>query len=113
MSISQKRRFSDPKNRITRQPLFGQDNPNYGNHKLAGENNPNYGNCKAVIQLSLDGEFIKKYRNAKEAEIETGIFATQIHSVCIHKPHYNTACGFRWMYEEEYNALINESKIKE
>lgn len=113
MSASQKIRFSDPKNRITGLRRFGEDNPNYGNHKLAGENNPNYGNCKSVIQLSLDNQFIKRYRNAKEAEVNTGIFATQIHSVCIHKPHYNSAGGFRWMYEEEYNTLINESKIKE
>lgn len=117
MCESQKRRFENPAN-----------HPNYGKHlsdeqrklisiarkgKFIGSDNPNYGNCKAVVQLSLDNKFIKKYRNAKEAEKEIGIFATQIHSVCIHKPHYNTAGGFRWMYEEEYDVLINELKIKE
>ena len=111
MSISQKRRFENPNNH----PMlgvcrFGEDNPNYGNHKLAGNNNPNYGNCKSVIQLSIDNDFIKKYRNAKEAELATGVFATQIHSVCIHKPHYKTAGGFKWLYEEEYDLLHNNAK---
>ena len=110
MSVSQKIRFSDPKNRIIGLRRFGENNPNYGNHKLAGENNPNYGNCKSVIQLSLDNQFIKKYRNAKEVEVNTGIFATQIHSVCIHKPHYNSAGGFKWLYEEEYDLLYNNEK---
>ena len=105
MSISQKRRFEDPKNRpMLGVQKFGKDNPNYGNHKLTGENNPNYGNCKSVVQLSLDNDFINEYRNAKEAESATNVFATQIHGVCIHKPHYNTAGGFKWMYKDEYET---------
>lgn len=114
MSMSQKRRFQNPKN-----------HPMYGKHfteeqKVAmsdarkgmciGKNNPNYDNCKSVIQLSKDNGFIKEYRNVKEAEIATGIFATQIYSVCIHKPHYNTAGGFKWLYKEEYNLLYDGEK---
>lgn len=109
MSESQKRRFENLENRkiCNKNPLRGKDNPNYGNHKLAGKNNPNYGNCKPVVQLSLNLKFINEYRNASDAENNTGIFASQIYAVCIHKPHYNTAGGFKWMYKEEYEKLNN------
>ena len=114
MSEAQKRRFENPNN-----------HPRLGKHftdeqkvimssarkgKLIGSDNPNYGNCKQVIQLSLNNDFIKEYRNAKDAEINTGIFATQIHNVCIHKPHYNTAGGFKWLYKEQYDLLYNNKK---
>lgn len=42
-------RMRDPalRNRLSeiakQREMFGENNPNYGNHKLAGENNPNYG----------------------------------------------------------------------
>lgn len=108
MGESQKRRFKNPEN-----------HPRYGKHlsdeqkellsrarksKLVGADNPNYGNCKPVIQLSLTNEFIKEYRNAIDAEKETGIFATQIYNVCVHKPHYNTAGGYNWKYVYDYTT---------
>lgn len=114
MSESQKQRFEDPNNH----PMFGKHLTEdqralmsmARKGKLIGSDNPNYGNCKPVVQLSLNYDFIKEYRNAKEAEINTGIFATQIHSVCVHKPHYNTAGGFNWLYKEEYSLLYNNEK---
>ena len=112
MSESQKRRFENPNNH----PMLGKHLTDeqkalmsvVRKGKLTGANNPNYGNCKPIIQLSLNGDFIKEYRNALDAEKETGVFATQIYNVCAHKPHYNTAGGFKWMSKEEYDSIIND-----
>lgn len=114
MSASQKQRFKNPNNH----PMLGKHLTDERKEqmsmvrkgKFSGSENPNYGNCKSIVQLSINNDFINKYRNAKEAELATGVFATQIYGVCIHKPHYNTAGGFKWLYEEEYNLLYNNVK---
>lgn len=102
----------------------GKDNPNYGNHKMAGknnpmygnnrfsgENNPNYGKGNIVVQLTLDDQYILEYSNAKEAERQTGIRATNIYACCLNKPHCKTAGGFKWKYKKDMN--INFEDIME
>lgn len=79
----------------------GEKSSNYGNHKLAGKNNPNYGTGKAVVQLTLDGEFIAEYISANEASNITGARATGIRRVCQHGSQ--SAGGYLWVYKEEYD----------
>lgn len=79
----------------------GEKSSNYGNHKLAGKNNPNYGTGKAVVQLTLDGEFIAEYISANEASNITGARATGIRRVCQHGGQ--SAGGYLWVYKEEYD----------
>lgn len=54
--------------------------------------------CKAVIQMTPEGEFIKKWDCAFDVERETGIQHQRISNCCQNKPRYKTAGGFKWMY---------------
>lgn len=76
--------------------------------KFSGSNNPNYGKGIAVVQLTLDGEFIAKYHNIKAAGEAVGINPSHISAVCKHQKKYNTAGGYKWMYNEEYLTKQNE-----
>ena len=49
---------------------------------------------KPVVQCSMNGEIIKKYDSSKEAERETGIFASNIAKAC--SGRNKSAGGFRW-----------------
>lgn len=53
---------------------------------------------KPVLQFTLDGEFIKTYPSAKEAERQTGINRTSISYCCNGK--LKTAGGFIWKFAE-------------
>lgn len=55
-------------------------------------------NKKAVVQLDLEGNFIKEWDSATSAENELGI--SNLSGVCSGK--LNTAGGFRWEYSKNY-----------
>ena len=81
--------------------LYGEDNPNYGNHKLAGENNPR---CRAIYCIELD-EF---FWGAKEAYLKYGFSRTNITECC---KGNRKSCGrhpitgekLHWKYADEIN----------
>jgi hypothetical protein len=80
---------------------FGEDNPNYGNHKLAGKNNPR---CRAVYCFELDEYFW----GAKEASLKYGFSRTGITACCSHKrqscgKHPLTNIKLHWIYVDEMN----------
>ena len=54
---------------------------------------------KAIIQLSLTGEFIKDYKGGLDAQKETGINRSHISSCCSGKRP--TAGGYKWEYKLE------------
>jgi hypothetical protein len=60
----------------------------------------------AVVQLSRRGEFIKEWVSANNAGVELGISPTCIIKVCKHRPKYNTAGGYKWLYKIEYENKI-------
>lgn len=60
---------------------------------VSGESNPS---SKAVAQLSLNGEFIKKYTYATAASIECNIDLSAIIKCC--KGKVKSAGGFKWIY---------------
>lgn len=76
---------------------FGDDNPNYGNHKLAGKYNPR---ARPVIQLSKDLIFIKRWDYISEAANFLRKGMENIVSCC--KYNIPSAYGYIWVYEEEY-----------
>jgi hypothetical protein len=49
--------------------------------------------------MDLDGNFIKKWPHAGEAEKELNIAKGKISEVCLGKR--KTTGGFKWMYENE------------
>jgi group I intron endonuclease len=78
--------------------LYEED---YNKNGLNEERLINQGkSLKAVVQLSLNGEYINQFRSIKEAYDELGIIASNITAVC--KGKNKTAGGFKWVYLDEY-----------
>lgn len=70
-------------------------NCNYGTRvkrRLETMSNP-------IIQMTLEGVPIKKYKSIKEATIETGLKSSSISVACSGKKI--TAGGYKWRYEDE------------
>ena len=81
--------------------LYGEDNPNFGNHKLAGENNPR---CRAVYCYELNEYFW----GAKDAANKYGFSKTGITECCRHRQqtcgkHPITGEKLHWVYADEMN----------
>lgn len=66
--------------------------------------------CRSIpiVQLSKDGQFIKKWGAAMEAQRELGIYSKNICNCC--KGKQKTAGGFRWVYATDYRKTISEIK---
>lgn len=63
-------------------------------------------NAKPVVQLTLDGEYVATYPSGRQAEIQSKVAkASAINACCNHKPKYETAGGYKWMFKTEYDAL--------
>lgn len=52
-----------------------------------------------IVQYSLDGKFIKKFKGQEEAERITNISAKLINK-CLRKKGYDQAGGYMWFYEK-------------
>lgn len=68
---------------------FGENNPNYGNHKLSGENNP-----RAMIVMCIDTK--KVYGATTIASEDTGVNKTGIRLCCSQRR--KSAGGLQWRY---------------
>jgi hypothetical protein len=62
-----------------------------------------YSPTRKIVQLSLDGEFIRKWNSMNEAENYLGITKHKISAVCSGKR--KTTGGYRWMYKEDYEKM--------
>ena len=63
-------------------------------------------NAKPVVQLTLDDEYIATYPSGRQAEIQSGVAkSTAINACCNHKPKFQTAGGYKWMFKTEYDTL--------
>jgi len=54
---------------------------------------------KAVIQLTLEGEFIAEFYSMSEAGRQTGISIASIGQCCNNIQSYNTAGNFKWKFK--------------
>ena len=129
MSESQQQRWTDELREEWSVKLSGEGNPMYGKHHseetkallsemFSGENGPMYGKHpseetlrkmqdasplkRAVIQLSLTGEYIAEYKSIGEAERVTGVNRHHISSCCSDLLYSKSAGGFLWVYKENY-----------
>lgn len=60
-------------------------------------------NAKAVVQLTLNNEYIDTFPSALVAAKSLGHKSgSSIGGCCMKKPKYKTAYGFKWMFEEDY-----------
>lgn len=75
-----------------------------GGAKISGSKSYN---AKCVIQLSLEGEFIKEWNCINDAARELGISTSGIVNCCKHNRNRNSAGGFKWIYKEEYLTIQN------
>lgn len=64
---------------------------------LSGKNNPN---ARAVIQLSKNGDFIRKYNSISEASRELNIAGQHICACC--RGRRKSAGGYIWKYSDEF-----------
>jgi len=79
--------------------------------KHYSENNPWRGKFGAdnhssvsIVQLTLEGKFIKKWGAAREVQRELGINGGHIASCC--KGKRNKAGGYRWVYASDYKPPV-------
>ena len=87
--------------------FYGQNSPNYGNHKIANWNNPN---AKAVYCIELD----KIFWGAKEASNLYKVNRFSISNCCRGKQKYagkhpETGEGLHWLYAED--QIINDGVV--
>ena len=77
---------------------------------MFGKRGKNHPSSKPVVQYDLEGNFIREFENAKEAEKETRVNDSQIGKCC--KRKFSTAGGFIWRYVGDTNVEIpNQIKI--
>lgn len=57
--------------------------------------------CKKVVQLNLDGTFVKEFLSIKDASEAMNVRDSTILRVCQRKT--KTSCGFLWRYKDEYD----------
>ena len=65
-----------------------------------------YGHSKEVIQLTLEGRFIKSWQSPVYAAKALGVDRTTISKCAKKKKHHLTSAGFKWEYGEEYYARV-------
>ncbi|OFC94646.1 hypothetical protein BTGOE4_10360 [Bacillus thuringiensis] len=96
----------------------GKDNGMYGKthtddvkRKLrelfSGGNNER---SKAVLQYSLQGDFIKEYGSAREASRETNLSHSGIIGSCINQ--YKQSSDFIWLYKDDFNEEYLKLRIE-
>lgn len=69
-----------------------------------GINNPN---ARQVVQLTIDGIFVKHWGYIKEAADFYNVSESCIRACCNGKQ--KTSCGFKWMYKEDYDEWVSNS----
>lgn len=132
----QKERFANKENH----PFYGKSHSDEAKEKMSktkseifiGEGNPFYGKYhsdeskkkiseakkgksnkqeKIVIQLSVDGNFIKEFTSAKNVSIELGYNSSAPITACCRGELFS-AHGYLWIYKEDYNDMNVQNKVK-
>ena len=62
-------------------------------------------NLKPIVQLDLNGKFIKKWDGIKYAVEELNVSNSGISACCCGKR--NKSSGFKWMYYDDYIKLTD------
>jgi group I intron endonuclease len=69
-------------------------------HHMFGKTYDKHHRAKAVIQLSLNGEFIAEYSNIKECAEKTNCNKSHIVACC--KSKLKQHKGYKWLYKEDW-----------
>lgn len=73
------------------------------NAAMLGKFGAEHNRSVSIVQLTLDGQFIRKWPAGNEVERELGISNSNINKCCRGK--LNSAGGFKWMYATDYNPV--------
>jgi len=57
--------------------------------------------AREINQLTLEGNFIKTWKNARQIHRELGFSNTSISKCCNKEKHHKTVRGFKWEYKDE------------
>ena len=79
--------------------VTSKENANYGTRNQRAVEK----NSIKVVQLSLEGEFIKIWDSFMDVERALGIDASSVIRVC--KGRQKTSIGYKWMYEDDYKKI--------
>ena len=80
-----------------------KENSSYGTRgKRIGKANTNGKKSKAVVQLTLNGDFVAEYPSLAEIRRQTGFNHKNICRLL--KGYGETAYGYKWQYANEYNS---------
>jgi hypothetical protein len=74
-----------------------------------GRNNKE-NNSKPILQYDLQGNFIKEWKNGKEASLYSQIPSSDISQCCSNKKY--TAGGYIWFYKLNFNIKILKQKLE-
>ena len=91
--------------------FYNSYKPNGYNMTLGGDGGASY-NSQPIVCLTKDGEYVKRYNSAAEAEREDGFTNSTVLICC--KNHGRTCKGHLFMFEEDYlkNGPITYKKKK-
>lgn len=81
-----------------------------GNAPMLGKFGVEHPKSKSIVQLTLDGQFIRKWSAAMEVQRELGIYQTNIVLCC--KGKRKTTGGYKWVYACNYKKTKKISEIK-
>ncbi len=81
------------------------------NAAMLGKFGTEHNRSVTIVQLYLNGKFIKKWSAAREVERELGISNSHIIKCCRGKK--KSAGGYRWMYYSDYAKLLRKRSLSE
>ena len=86
-----------------------KENTNYGTHNERVSKTKKGIGSKPIIQLDLQGNFIKEFNSATTASEELNIKNTNICMCC--KGKMKTAKGYKWVYKSDYKPTYTQLEI--
>lgn len=89
---------------------FNSTDENKGYNILKGGSNSYNPKKRKIVQLTLDGKFIKYWDSIKDAEIGLGINNSWISSCCADMNGVRSCAGCLWMYKEDYIKIIKSGE---
>ena len=79
-------------------------NSNFGTRiKRIAEKNTNGKKSKSIVQLTKEGDFVRKWPSMREIQRELKFYIGAISQCCTGK--YKSSYGFKWLFEEDYIKL--------
>ena len=91
----------------SRNPLTRKHMSENAAKSMLGKFGAEHPNSVAIVQLSKDGQFIKKWGAAREAQRELGIDSGDISKCC--KGKKKSAGGYKWKYASDFQKVCKRS----